>query len=608
MKKAWLIGIVAVGLLVGEHVSGGDSIEPGKLVIETPTLHCLGFEWPIEGDDDRDAEVAVAYREKGEAEWRKALPLLRIGGEKVAGVAGWPLYVTPHMFAGSIFDLEPGADYEVRFRMSDPDGGGVEELVTTRTKPRPTTFDGGRRLHVYAQKHAGERRAPSFESIKDAFDAARPGDQILVHAGTYVGSYVVDKDGTPEKPIVVRGAGDGEAILINDGARQLLDIHKADYLWFEDLTFRTPGNGDGGHTVDGVVLWTGNRAHGATPGCKGLVVRHCKFEDFGVGVMAADKACRSFTITDNYFYGRQDWRAPKTAKDKDYTKYSYVAIWLAGSGHDAGYNFVRGFRDGINVTKGGAKDDPDPACLGTAIDIYNNDITQMGDDFLETDYGAHNIRVYRNRCTNTQTCGLSAQPVYGGPAYFIRNTVYNSPRAVPLKFNVRPSGLYVYHNTFVTKWRNLGGWSNGHFRNNLFVGTLATGILTEYSTMDHDGFMAGPVMFRTPAFGWANREKGEPKVRRFPSFKKFVEATGLEKHAVMIDYDIFESVVPPVGLGKTYDPAEPDMRLKQGAVAIDAGAVLPNISDGFAGKAPDLGAFELGQPLPHYGPRARERR
>ena len=31
--------------------------------------------------------------------------------------------------------------------------------------------------------------------------------------------------------------------------------------------------------------------------------------------------------------------------------------------------------------------------------------------------------------------------------------------------------------------------------------------------------------------------------------------------------------------------------------------MLPNINDGFTGNAPDLGALEVGQPLPHYGPR-----
>jgi hypothetical protein len=39
--------------------------------------------------------------------------------------------------------------------------------------------------------------------------------------------------------------------------------------------------------------------------------------------------------------------------------------------------------------------------------------------------------------------------------------------------------------------------------------------------------------------------------------------------------------------------------------AIEAGEVLPGFNDGHQGKAPDLGANELGDPLPHYGPRSR---
>ena len=46
-----------------------------------------------------------------------------------------------------------------------------------------------------------------------------------------------------------------------------------------------------------------------------------------------------------------------------------------------------------------------------------------------------------------------------------------------------------------------------------------------------------------------------------------------------------------------------NFRLRPGGKAIDAGVPLPTINDDFTGKAPDLGALELGQPEPHYGPR-----
>jgi len=43
--------------------------------------------------------------------------------------------------------------------------------------------------------------------------------------------------------------------------------------------------------------------------------------------------------------------------------------------------------------------------------------------------------------------------------------------------------------------------------------------------------------------------------------------------------------------------------LRPSSAAIDRGVVIPNVNDGYTGKAPDLGALEAGEPLPVYGPR-----
>ena len=48
------------------------------------------------------------------------------------------------------------------------------------------------------------------------------------------------------------------------------------------------------------------------------------------------------------------------------------------------------------------------------------------------------------------------------------------------------------------------------------------------------------------------------------------------------------------------------MTLDANCAAVDAGEVLPNINDNYAGSAPDMGAYEVGWPLPNYGPRAQE--
>ncbi len=70
-------------LLSAAAVGAADRTTAGELVVEPPTLISLGFEWPIEGDDNRNATVAVSYRKRGEPQWKDGLPLLRIGNERI---------------------------------------------------------------------------------------------------------------------------------------------------------------------------------------------------------------------------------------------------------------------------------------------------------------------------------------------------------------------------------------------------------------------------------------------------------------------------------------------------------------------------------------------
>ena len=75
---------------------------PGEFVIDPPTLINLGFEWLIEGDDNRNATVEVAYRRAGEVEWRQGLPLLRLQGERIYQSEGVFDVISPNMFAGFV--------------------------------------------------------------------------------------------------------------------------------------------------------------------------------------------------------------------------------------------------------------------------------------------------------------------------------------------------------------------------------------------------------------------------------------------------------------------------------------------------------------------------
>ena len=98
-------------------------------------------------------------------------------------------------------------------------------------------------------------------------------------------------------------------------------------------------------------------------------------------------------------------------------------------------------------------------------------------------------------------------------------------------------------------------------------------------------------------------------LRRFKTLAGYSAATRQDTRSVLLDYDILKNV-PMLNakdlstIQRLYDAKDLDFRLKPGSAAVDKGAVIPNVTDGYSGNAPDLGALELGQPLPHYGPRS----
>src|SRR5436190_4807079 len=87
---------------------GADSenaTEAGKLIAPHPTLLNIGFEWPIRGDANRSAIVTVQFRRVGDAKWREAMPLVRIGGENIYRRRENLDYTIREGFAGSILSL-----------------------------------------------------------------------------------------------------------------------------------------------------------------------------------------------------------------------------------------------------------------------------------------------------------------------------------------------------------------------------------------------------------------------------------------------------------------------------------------------------------------------
>ena len=653
--------------------ASANEVTPGEFVIDPPTLINLGFEWFLQGDDNRNASVAVTDRKQGAAQWRPALPLLRLQGERIYGSVQVDV-IAPNMFAGSVLDLEPDTAYDVQFVMSDPDRvrGDARKSVTVRTRPEPKPYAGGRVFHVFPPGFKGQKTEPSFEGLMCAYNqtcagtdwatSGRPrvqaGDTILVHAGVYKynrleytnnaavnrtvpleGTYYLTSDGTPDRPIAIKAAGDGDVVFDGDGNANLFNVKVADYTYFEGITFR---NSD-------IAIWAGTQFE---TGAKGLTVKRCRFENVGAGVFTNYSGSSNFYIADNWFLGRDDpnhligwsgnfWAPFDGVEGQKFPPVmgSYVAVKVYGPGHVVAYNYVANFHDGIDVETYGNPDGSLPTAPGAlpdgpkyppreywdrrpvSIDFYNNYMTNFHDNPFETDGSMHNVRVMRNMMINSASHAFCNQPTLGGPVYWIRNIGYNLPGG-STRLTTGAAGVIFYNNTILSE--TTGNPSNTHWRNNLFLGQnsgppiFSVTTFTNYTSSDYNGFRLNPGA--EYSFQWSSppanvtadyTSPGHSAAldqRRFASLAEYSQGTGQDRHSVAVDYDIFVNVrkldaQDRQTVQKIYKAEDFDFRLKPGSAAVDRGVLLPNVNDAFTGNAPDLGALEVDMPPPHYGPR-----
>ncbi len=543
---------------------------PGTISTPYPTITCLAVEWMIEGDANENGKVEVSYRVAGEEQWLTAMPLVRIP----AGTTGSktrPTYTWQNKHSGSIFDLQADTEYEIRLSLKDPDGGEATEIVKERTRPVPAAAKNSRTIQVNPR------------TLEEAARHAEPGDILLLSPGYYE-EFTMPVDGEEGKPIVLRA----------DRSHQVIGS-----------TFTSVSLEHRKHVIiDGLTVWGPVRVRWA----EDVAVTYCTIESqFGI-IAQEQPGCKNCYIADNTVSYKIPWVAESTGSGSIWGGPANIGegIELTGPGNVICYNRVSGYRDCISTMEDLWVYDQ------MCIDIYNNDISEGPDDGIEADFAMNNCRIMNNRITNCGM-GLSSQPGLGGPIYFIRNVMYNIAMA-PFKLERRSYGNLFIHNTVVKAGDGLfeHHGQDAFFRttwlNNLCIGGSGGGKKGRYSTgeglaVSLPGYNE-TCTFDYNAVGTANVPfAGKIKEQRFESIRELHRLTGA-KHCVQVDMDVFAASV------EFPDPVFPerqpqDLRIKSGSKAVDAALLLPNINDNFTGKAPDIGAYEVGMPLPHYGPRPR---
>lgn len=559
-------GLAALATAMPNTSNGADATVIGVASSPYPTITNLSIVWEIEGDDNANGVVSMHYREQGTTTWHEAMPLYRVPAGENAGFA----WANKH--AGSILDLKPDTGYEIALELVDPDGGSASSALTAHTRAVPKAPANASVVHVSPTTWVELRKS------------ATPGTIFLLEEGHYKG-FELKTSGTAELPIVIRSETPRGAVVDGD-----IKLDELAYVFVEGLT------------VNGAISFADTT---------GMVIRGCLVNaDYGSHHAAlraiGNTGATNAYIADNVVLGPTPWEEGVLGADAK-GPYLREGIQFTGPGNVIEHNHVKGFYDCISTMEGGGL-----AVNQTSIDILDNDLDVCTDDAIEADFSMGNVRVMRNRIINSET-GLSSQPGLGGPTYFIRNVMYNIIYS-PFKLLRGSIGDVLLHNTVVkcgdgfrlppepvyrTYSRNnlilggaggnvlYGGYTNGEGRP-IYLADAQPGV-----DFDYDGYGAiGMESF----YGLL--------VQPFTSLETMRSNT-TEQHAVQVDMSVFASTVefPVIPF-----PArmQPDLRLSGTGGAVDVGLPIANVNEDCAGSGPDVGAYEAGAPLPHYGPRALE--
>lgn len=519
---------------------------------ETPaavaTYECVGIYWKTPAAP----ACAAHFRREGADAWRPALDLVYDARDQE--------------YRGSIVGLTPDTPYEIRLN-----AGGREAILKTRTR-------------------------------SDQFPV---GETTVLPAGDSVQDFTITKSGT---------AQGYHLVTVPPGARVSLDgmnksvanlVIDANYVIVRGLELRNAAQ-------HGILIKAG-RNH--------IVVEQCRIAGWGrmggpvsfgnIGNMdsaiSAERGAGQLTLQRNLLEhprgASNDWDTGHPAGPQA------VSLSNSSGGNVIRYNDIWSTEDhGFNDAIGGGSNFSREGSPNRDSDIYGNIIRNVWDDAIESEGANMNVRIWGNYLHLFYN-GIATAATTRGPLYVFRN-VWGASR----RTHRDPSGggaiktgerdefgggrKYVFHNTIVQP-SGVSTVFSSHVnpncvtRNNIFDvrGALATTREKEpASDYDYDFYSGNERGTAREPHGIRGRVAFLPSYRL--EFYPAARVTGVR-------FGVFPT---DMGGGEKKNITDPVVNLPN--PVIDAGAVLPNFNDDFAGPAPDLGAFEAGRPPIEFGRRA----
>ncbi len=519
-----------------------------------PTFECVGLYW--KPDAVTNGEANVRFRAQADTAWRK----------------GYPLWYAEqdNEFRGSLVGLRPGITYEIELTHSS--GEEASLTTTTRSEQLPigkiTRLPGGESDKPLRINEPGTADAwhlvtpePGTKTIIDVFDLH---DMCVEIAADYV---IV-------RGLELKNAG-RHGVLIREGVQNVVVENCHITRWGRI----------GGARVWGVFHGSDSAIY-AEKGTGGLVLQR--------------------NLIEHPRGGANDWESGHPTGPQG------ITLRNSTGGNIIRYNEIRstenhGYNDGI----GGSSNFSFEGSPNRDSDIYGNIIANCWDDAIESEGANMNVRIWGNYIDKTFTFVATAG-TSKGPLYIYRN-VFGSSRISHQDSSggtiVKTAGpdrtlttngkeapgdwgrRYIFHNTTLQPNGPLNVFS-GHgvcdavTRNNIFRVRGNT-----YPPRSGDG---PPNSFRNDLTGGY---LGGGFIRSM-----FVPSNRMEW--------FLAATVPGIKWGKvSYSRSGKDFTITDPLVqvanpAIDKGARLVGFNDDYKGAAPDIGAFENGNPPLRFGRQA----
>lgn len=525
------------------------------LLFFTPNLHaqptaistfeCIGLYYPSENP----SACTVQYRPIKTNSWQQALPLVYDPRNQE--------------HRGSIVGLSPNTEYEIQLTHNNT-------FQTLKTRTLNDQFPIGKTTHITSQATTLEITESGTEKGYHLFTPP-PKTRTTFDVGNQAeNNIVIDAD-----YIIIRGLE-----LKNAGIHSIRIANGRHHIIIEDCRITFWGRIGGPKTFGNEGNY--DSAIYAGRGAGHLVIQRNRIEDPRGG--------------------SNDWDTGHPAGPQ--------AISLSNS---SGNNIIRyneivstdahGFNDAI----GGGSNYSFEGSPNRDSDIYGNLIEGVWDDAIESEGANMNVRIWGNHISRTFQ-HIATACTSKGPLYIFRNVFGSSRRTQhnPLGGSMIKTGQrnefgggrkYIFHNTAVQPNGAFHVFS-GHpdpntvTRNNIFD---CPGRLASNRDVDVDGDY--DYDFYT---GYDRGRAKEPN--RLRGKMAYIPSHYLEYYPAPVTTKIEWGRIAVKQGNTERNITDPVVTVPNSI--IDGGIPIPNFNDNFTGKAPDVGAFEIGVSPLRFGRRA----